>query len=275
MCEDHANDHETDKSPNLKSIDYCVLDPTGNITILVTSSVPVHLQPQIASQLMNLEPEAEQVGFLSRDDSCDIALRMAGGEFCGNASMCAAVYAASEAGTVSSDVILRVSGSSDPVRAKVKMHDNGYWTGTVHMPEPAKIERISLAGAGYVPVVSFDGISHVILEEGMCRSQAENFARAWCSALQSEAIGLMFLDRAKASLTPLVYVPAADTLFWENSCASGTTAVGAFLASECGKPYTAAFEQPGGKLTVEVTADGELCLTGTVRIRCVRNTVLL
>ena len=124
MCEDHANDHETDKSPNLKSIDYCVLDPTGNITILVTSSVPVHLQPQIASQLMNLEPEAEQVGFLSRDDSCDIALRMAGGEFCGNASMCAAVYAASEAGTVSSDVILRVSEGNALIRRDSRLIQN-------------------------------------------------------------------------------------------------------------------------------------------------------
>ena len=68
-------------------VDYTVLDPTGNITILVTSPVEISLQPPVASKLMELVPEAEQVGFLSEAEGCDIALRMAGGEFCGNASM--------------------------------------------------------------------------------------------------------------------------------------------------------------------------------------------
>ena len=66
-------------------LDYFLLDPTGNITILVTSPVPVEKQAFAAARLMAREQNAEQVGFLSNAPSCDIALRMAGGEFCGNA----------------------------------------------------------------------------------------------------------------------------------------------------------------------------------------------
>ena len=63
------------------NISYYVLDPTSNITILAETPVPVELQPSVASRLMLAEPEAEQTGFLSNEPGCDIALRMAGGEF--------------------------------------------------------------------------------------------------------------------------------------------------------------------------------------------------
>ena len=46
---------------------YDVLDPTGNITILVRTPVPEADQPDVAAHLMELEPETEQVGFLSSE----------------------------------------------------------------------------------------------------------------------------------------------------------------------------------------------------------------
>ena len=107
------------------NIKYHVMDPTGNITILVETPVAEASQPFVAAKLMELEPEVEQVGFLtlaetpepdrsgclqqkmasqpektqqsekiplaeSSQNKYDIALRMAGGEFCGNATMSAA-----------------------------------------------------------------------------------------------------------------------------------------------------------------------------------------
>lgn len=191
---------------------------------------------------------------------------MAGGEFCGNASMCAAVYAAREAGRDKGDVVLHVSGSSYMVRANVELLPDGSWKGTVDMPRPVGIENIALPGMGPVPVVRFDGICHVILRERVSREQAERFAREWCAVLGADAVGLMFLDPADLRLTPLVYVPAADTLCWENSCASGTTAVGAYLAAETGEAVMAELRQPGGSLTVEVSRDGSCRLTGRVKI---------
>ena len=248
-------------------LSYSVFDPTGNITVLVESGVPVSAQPRVASRLMALEPRAEQVGFLSADaDGADLALRMAGGEFCGNAAMSAAVSAAEASGVASGEMRVRVSGAAEPVSAAVARQDDGLWRATVDMPQPVSVDRAFLSGAGAVPVVRFPGITHVILTEPMPRPLAEVRARQWCADLGAEALGLMFLRTATAGLTPLVYVPAVDTLCWEGACASGTTAVGAFLASEQGGRVTATLHQSGGSLTIEADPDaGVLRLTGTVR----------
>ncbi|MGI6178172.1 MAG: hypothetical protein ACOYJO_06965 [Eubacterium sp.] len=42
-------------------INYVIADPTGNITILVTSPVPEKLQARCASWLMALFPESQHV----------------------------------------------------------------------------------------------------------------------------------------------------------------------------------------------------------------------
>ena len=71
-------------------LSYALLDPTGNMTLLAETPVPEAAQPLTAKRLMALEPATEQVGFVSKTED-GIGLRMAGGEFCGNASMSAAV----------------------------------------------------------------------------------------------------------------------------------------------------------------------------------------
>ena len=248
-------------------VEYYLLDPTGNKTILVDSPVPVSEQPGIASRLMEIEPETEQVGFLSKDEDCDLSLRMAGGEFCGNASMSTAVITALKKGAGSGSFRLKVSGAAEPVSAEVRLRSDGRWDGTVKMPCPVSVEKIRFPGEDVdFPVVRFEGISHVILETAVDREMAEQKAPSWCRFLCADAVGLMFLDRDASSLTPLVYVPAANTLFWENSCASGTTAAGAFLAEESGVPLTVTLKQPGGFLKVNVTAEQQFYLSGTVRV---------
>lgn len=263
-------------------VEYTVLDPTGNITILVTTPVEIPHQPYVASKLMELMPKAEQVGFLSETAGCDIALRMAGGEFCGNASMSAAAYYVSREGLKKHTVALHVSGADGPVKAEIEQLCEGKWRGTVHMPRPQKLEFVDLPGAGSLPVVSFDGISHVIYEVSgdiskglsLSRDAAEKLAIEWCRFLGADALGIMFLDIAQSSMTPLVYVPAAGTLFWENSCASGTTACGAYAAAKSGGSCGIALRQPGGTLEIKVTDDGEFLLTGTVLFTCSGSTFI-
>ena len=247
-------------------VSYYLIDPTGNTTILVRTGVPIPEQPALALSLMEREPSAEQVGFLSEDPVCDIALRMAGGEFCGNASMSAAVVRARETGMKSGRVLVRASGAETPVSAEVCLGEQGIWKGSVDMPEPRQIRTCPLEGAGERPVVFFDGIAHVIMKDPLPREEAQRLAPIWCRALGSDALGIMFPDPSFREMVPLVYVPAADTLFWENSCASGTAAAGAFLAGERGGPVEASIRQPGGTLTVSVSAEGSVRLTGSVRI---------
>ena len=246
------------------TVAYRIFDPTGNITALIDTPVDVSRQPEIAALLMERDPTVEQAGFLSQTGGADITLRMAGGEFCGNATMCAAVAACEQAGQDSGTFRVRVSGADAPVNAAVARQPDGSWQGVVDMPRPAAIERRMLPGVGEAPVVRFAGITHIVLTEPMPRPLAERQARAWCQELGADALGLMFLDARSARMTPLVYVPAAGTLCWESSCASGATAVGAYLASEQGGRVTATLLQPAGVLTIEAD-ETTLRLTGAVR----------
>ena len=127
------------------------------------------------------------------------------------------------------------------------------------------METVCFPDGQKLPVVTFQGISHVILEQELPEKAAETLAKRWCAFLDVDALGLMFLNRKEGRLSPLVYVPAAETLFWESSCGSGTSAVGAWLARKSGQPVTVSLKQPGGVLEISALPDGPLFLTGTVR----------
>ena len=178
---------------NIKNIIFSILDPTGNITALVESEVSIDRQPSVAAGIMDLYEDVEQVGFVgfSRDDvhmgcdsnsgmadnNChiDCQLRMAGGEFCGNAAMSAAVLyhirnMSAEDGRSSSNdqacrndqisnndqacrndqisskktdvpvsVVLRVSGSSVPIEVKLFRDSCIEYRTAIHMPPALSI----------------------------------------------------------------------------------------------------------------------------------------
>ena len=246
-------------------LSYALLDPTGNMTLLAETPVPEAAQPLTAKRLMALEPATEQVGFVSETND-GIGLRMAGGEFCGNASMSAAVLYLLSRGRNSGEVTVRVSGTPRPVPVTAERRPDGIWQGCVEMSSPISVRKECFSDGTERPVVCFPGITHVVLETEMRKAEAERLAQVWCRELESEALGLMFLDRERGILKPLVYVPSADTLFWESSCASGTTAVGAYLTAETGKEVRLPLKQPGGTLEIDADPDGKLILKGTVRL---------
>lgn len=237
-------------------LSYTVFDPTGNITVLVHTPVPVADQPRVAAALMAREPDSEQVCFRMPDTpGADITVRMAGGEFCGNASMSAAAWLCAERGQESAAVMVTIGGQLVPVA--VNKNGEGRWRCAVAMPRPLRVTE-----AFGLPLVELPGISHLIVAAPMARETAERSIRAWCRALGADALGLMLLGEGGRRLDPLVYVPQADTLFWERSCASGTAAVGAWAG-----PGTAlSLTEPGGVLTVRTAADGSVTLDGAVRL---------
>ena len=263
----------------MMNIRYALLDPTGNVTVLVQTPVPAADQPAVAARLavrlavrlMELEPAAEQVGFLTTEGD-SLRLRMAGGEFCGNAAMSAAALFAVDRGILGgvlrdgTTIFVSVSGAADPVEVKLcACPEEDAVRGTVHMPKPVSVGEEVFPDGSVRPVVRFAGICHVIAESGLSREDAEAVISDWCRFLRTDAAGIMLLDRDRGTLDPLVYVPAAGTLCWEHSCASGTTAVGAYLAAKDG-PVSLSLKQPGGTLTVEADRAGELYLTGKVRL---------
>ena len=264
-----------------KRLRYCIFDPTGNITALVESEVPEAGQPAVAAALMRRRPEVEQVGFvrLAADGGAGPALRMAGGEFCGNASMSAAALSLLRSGRKTPAALtLRVSGASRPVETRLDRTAEDCFSAAVRMPRVREIGELELSFGelrGKLPLVRMEGIEHLIVSPDSAffalladRGAAEQAAREWAGALSAKALGLMFLEPAppQPRLTPLVYVPVGGTLFWERSCASGSAAAGAYLASRTGARVKLALREPGGSLRVESEADGETWLCGQTRL---------
>ena len=291
-----------------KIIEYVVMNPSNNITILVISDVEDECEYCfIAKKLLELEPAAEQLGFLQYDDESDITLNMAGGEFCGNATMSAAVYYGILHGVNNGNVVVKSQGADELVNVHIKK--NNEWEGIAEMPKPLEISEVDFGNDGKFPVVFFKGIAHVIIDRKVigsgidcekkilddCKSindcnnknlirdnfknEFENRIKVWCEFLNVEALGIMFcdnLDEIKKSqnfnttevyINPLVYVKSIDTLYWESSCASGTTAVGAYLADVTNSNDKIDVRQPSGTiLSVERTTDGKLLLAGKVKL---------
>ena len=248
----------------IREITYVLMDPAHNYTILAETAVPEELQPDAAARLMEREPLAEQVGFLTTRGDMP-ALRMAGGEFCGNAAMSAAVRQAEKAGIPEGTTALWVSGAKQPVSVSVKQKGEHLWAASVTMPEAGDVVMTDLPGGYRLPVVPFGGIAHVILEDPSSKGRAEELAKQWCAFLHRDAVGLMYYNAPEAKLDPLVYVPGADTMCWESACGSGSSAVGVYLAQRCGKPVTAVLKQPGGVLEVKADPAGSVILSGTVK----------
>jgi len=242
-------------------LEYIIADPTGNITLLVTTPVARERQPRAAAALMELEPKVEQTGFLTLTGS-GAQLRMAGGEFCGNAAMSAGAVSARERGLSAGEKIalpVSVSGAALPVRTELEALADGSFAGTVDMPAPvwAGEEPFELDGVRCtLPLVRFPGIAHVIVTADMAGPAAERAARKWCARLDVPALGLMLFDERRSALRPLVYVPGADTLFWESSCASGTAAVGAWLSLRDGARRSLTLSEPAGELSIEAELSG-------------------
>ena len=272
-----------------KALRVSIFDPTGNITALVETPVEQETQAAVAASVMERFPEVEQVGFvrLDTDNPRYTELRMAGGEFCGNASMSAGALSLLRGGErvsgsgVWETVMLRVSGVSGEVQVRLKREtENGFRT-SVRMPPVLSYTQEEFSYGtlgGTLPVVKAEGISHAIITRESAffslledKNAAAEAIRKHCSILETDCLGWMFLEEEGKSLrlTPLVYVPGSGTLCWESSCASGSAAVGTALSERSGAPVRLELSEPCGVLTVESDGlSGETRLLGMTRLVC-------
>ena len=272
-----------------EDLKYCIFDPTGNITALVETAVDIADQPEAASHIMELEPDVEQVGFISYEEDpaaggAPVSLRMAGGEFCGNATMCAAALFAIRSGLQGGAVPVKVWGISAPFEVMLERQAALNYSAAVSIPPALDMDELRLADGMLpgsdslsLPIVRMEGISHVIIEPDSGffglkddPALAETLLRGWCGVLGAECLGMMFLGEGTAirPMIPLVYVPGADTMFWENSCASGSAAAGMYLAAKAGAPVDVTFDEPAGRMRVESDpATGHTILHGSAILR--------
>lgn len=212
-------------------VKYIIYNPAGNITALVIGDKYSKKDKKIINNnIMKINPEIEQVGFLSLKKA---KLTMAGGEFCGNATRCAAKYYIEKNQTEK----IRINNK----KLKIGMDENqNYWC---EIPiKGYKFAKLS----DNVYKIKFDEISiiGINIEKTCCCSESclKKKAKELISKykLNDKAVGVMFVEKKKELLKiyPVVWVKSIDTLFLENACGSGSvgvTMIDAILNNKEGK----------------------------------------
>lgn len=215
---------------------YIRANPVGNITIIVTTFVPLQKRAAVASRLLERDTKAEQVAFwVDPIYGGNFRIEMMGNEFCGNAFRCAALMYARK---YNCNIIRgEISGYDRTLTASVNLENNMVW---VNMPEP-KISKKEF-GDIILPCAELPGIIHFIhLKQSFIPKDRETFQKV-ASKYDCPSVGLMIYNNLEDSIEPYVYVATTDTLYRENSCASGSAAVTAYLCKDHD------YKEPGGVL---------------------------
>ena len=249
----------------MDKIEFIKISPTENMTILITTEVPIEKQLEIGKKIiLSSNVGGEQAGFIAqpKNPRAKKALRMMAGEFCGNATLSLAAWIMEEENPQAEigeemKLFLEVSGEKNLVACHMKKEIKGYG-GTIEMPLPNSITHrvFYLDNKEYnLPVVAFEGISHIIIEKYLWTDEpkivAEQMAKAWAEQMPN-AFGILLWDREEELLNPLVCIQGS-TLIWEHGCGSGVCAIGAYMAQEKQESGFFSCYQDGGVMHAKVT----------------------
>ena len=247
-----------------------VANPAKNITVFVLDNIDKKCYKKVAKEILEkTNYKAEQVGFVKQPKiGGDIRLEMMGGEFCGNASRSLGMLFARKNKIKMGNILVEISGDKI-LNVNVDLDKE---TSEIDMPIPIGIETINVDDLGIFPIVIIDGISHIIAQ-GIDATQ-ENFIKFKKAVYENydvEAFGVMFLDRQKNYITPVVYVKDTDTTFFESSCGSGTLATVTYLGQDLengSRKYH--INQPGGIIESEINKENgiikKITIGGIVRL---------
>ena len=256
----------------MKPVRYVILNPSGNLTALVTEWGGAEDEAEITAHLMQ---ESEQVAYLDPPSlpGALARIRLMGGEFCGNAAMAAAGWLVRDRLRSGEEmtVPIEVSGAQGVLFCQIRGLDDGF-EGMVEMPRVLGIRPVKAGGIS-VTEVRMEGITHLIREnrEPLEKEKAEALLKAFAEGNGAEAAGLLDRNPETGFMRPLVYVRGSGTLVWESACGSGTAAIGALEAwrKGNGKAETQV-KQPGGVLRAEAVSEQgsitEVRIAGVVRI---------
>ncbi len=245
---------------------YSKWDPCGNTTLFLheEEKMPAEL---VACALGRDQLDCEQAGYV---DTRRQSLRMAGGEFCVNATRALGALLAAHAaraGRPTDHFTVTVSGWPGEIELFVAGGAPS-WRVTAalaFMPSPSRLLEQGIS------LVRLPGISHLLVGPDAFPKQGHvQKAQALLSKyglLDEPAAGVIWWEAGASDglrILPVVHVREVGTLFEETSCGSGSLAL-ACLVRELGMAEMCRVAQPGGdSLDVHFTqSDGrELALVG-------------
>ena len=227
-------------------IKYSIYKPAGNDTAIVYGTNYTEEQKKkINDVIMKKHANIEQVGFISNINK---ELQMAGGEFCGNATRCAAYNFLN--GTEGNLEIL--VNSEDMVEAGVDCNKMAwceiplYKYKNVIQEKDAGIYIVKIKGITLVIIKDF--ISKKYLNNGYDLKKIGKQIIEKYELKNNSAVGVIFCENEDKviRIKPVVWVKNIDTLFVETACGSGSIAVCMVEAFSKKQSVVIDIEQPSG-----------------------------
>ncbi len=266
----------------MSSIPFYKVSPSGNTTLLFEDmSLSVDAQQFFVAQaLREGHLGGEQAGFI---DCGEGILRMAGGEFCLNATRALGLVMAIRAGLDNARMpqwhgSVRASGMDSPMTISVNAakHGNEH---EVFLNMPCKWGDVHAehVGAG-VHILRLPGVIHLLIEKSVIPFREDTWQqdahtlRAKYGLEQENAVGCIWWGMEQKqrrepnasaddmimtlAIHPVVRILHPYTECYENACGSGTVALSLMLFHTQQCRY---FEvhQPGGPLTVLIEGSGD------------------
>lgn len=231
-----------------KDFTYYLYSPCGNDTALVeVDNIDEQTKKILNDKIMRMHPNIEQVGFVSLNK---FKLRMAGGEFCGNATRSAAYYYLNgKKGeleiNISNNMILK-AGVDERGRAwsQIPLY---YGKNFINVIDNG-IYEIIMSGIKYV-ILEKEISKDFLLDKKNIKDNAMNILKKY-RIKEAEAVGVIFLEDFKETIKihPVIWVKKINTLFYETACGSGTTAVAILEAVKNNQNQNIDITQPSNQI---------------------------
>lgn len=234
---------------NINKLKYVIVSPGGNDTALVEGvNFSKDERKEINDYIMNKNKNIEQVGFIDKEK---YILKMAGGEFCGNATRSAAyIFLDGKEGTIK----VKVNEDEKEVLAGVTEDKKAWCSIPLYLGEDAitKLEEdmYKVKMQGMTTIVIRENLSKKYLQNKQSLKEKTNKIIDKLMLRDKEAVGVMYTEKEeeKIKMTPVVWVKSIDTLFLETACGSGSTAVGMIESYIKNKSSIIDIIQPSGKI---------------------------
>ncbi|MBQ9537229.1 MAG: hypothetical protein IJU79_05510 [Desulfovibrionaceae bacterium] len=210
------------------NLSYSKWDPNGNITLFLSANAVAQTdQAQVAKQALTTKGlEAEQVGFI---DCHTNTLRMAGGEFCLNATTAFAAHLQlQQSKPALQGLHLNVCGFHGAITA----HTHKIASKSVEVILSLHLEQTTVKQiTDSISIVELPSITHVLIH-GQPPTDAEALLLNLIDLHHLETcpcVGVVWWNNCPEidtyAITPLVYVRDVHTTIWEQACGSGSLAL--------------------------------------------------
>lgn len=228
-------------------LEYKIYTSSGNDTAIVYGvDYSIEDKKNINDFIINKHKNVEQVGFIDKEKK---ELVMAGGEFCGNATRCAAYDILD--GNIG---IIKIKINNNLILNAGVDEDNNVWC-EIPINNKNLISKIS----NDIYIIDLNDINFIVMSQNYSKEyliDKSNIKKTSMSYINKynltdkKAVGVIYLEDIgnDIKIHPIVWVKSIDTCFYETACGSGSIAVCIVLSYIKKDSLTIKLIQPSNKI---------------------------